>query len=108
MNTVFDLLLVMAWLVSVLASAYNAAYFLGYRSADGQRRLGAHVMAVVSIGTLMESLAFGLLSYWTTELDHRAVVIPWPASSGWLAARLVACLGTVLISLLILRQRLSR
>lgn len=108
MHSAFDVLNATAWLVSVLSSAYNAAYFLGYRHADGRRRLGAQVMAVVSLGTLMESLAFGLLSSWPMKLDQQALALPWPVSGGWLAARLLVCLGSVLISLLILRQRLSR
>lgn len=108
MKGAFDVLILGAWLVSVLSSAYNAAYFLSYRHANGRRRLGAQVMAVLSLGTLVESLAIGVLSYWPMELDQQALALPWPASGGWLAARLLMCLGTVLISLLILRQKLSR
>jgi len=92
------------YLVTALSSGFNACYFLGHRPSTRRRRIGAIVLAVVSIAIFIESTYFGLFSVysgqgWATEFFLNP--------GYWLAARLLLCLGSLLISALILRQLLS-
>lgn len=91
--------------VTALSSGFNTAYFWAYRSPQRGRRLAALVLAVVNLALLLESLyvvGWALLAgedWWRSFfLDPR-----W-----WLAARLLAALGALLISGLILRQIVRR
>ena len=53
--------------LTVAISAYNAIYFSRYRLRTGRRRLGAVVLAFISLAIAGGSVAFGLL---TTALSR--------------------------------------
>lgn len=80
----------------LVSSGFNAAYFWGYRSPEAGRRVGAVVMAFLSLATFLESL--------TLYLGH-----PWVPvySTSWLGARLLVALASLSISALILRRWLG-
>ncbi|MDO8691231.1 MAG: hypothetical protein Q7R39_14690 [Dehalococcoidia bacterium] len=82
----------------LISSGFNAVYFWGYRSPLAGRRLGAAVMAFVSLATFLESLAL--------YLSGR----PWAPvySTPWLGARLLVTLGSLSVTALILRRWLGR
>ncbi len=86
--------------VTALSSGFNALYFLGYCSPQRRRRVGAAVMAVVSLALFLDSLFSLSLGRWDPALA------PYPPPL--LVARLLLCFGSVLISLLIVRQWLSK
>ena len=85
-------------LVVLISSGFNAIYFWGYRSEVPGRRLGAAVMAFVSLATFLESLALYLAGQ------------PWAplCSLPWLVARALVTLASLSISALILRRWLER
>ncbi len=92
------------YLVTALSSAFNACYFFGYRSSTRRRRIGAIVLGVVSIGIFIESVFFGFFALfqgqqWAFEFFFN--------QSYWFAARLLICLGSLAISVLILRRLVS-
>ena len=103
MNDVLEAAMAIAWAVSVACSATNAVFFAAYRDERRRRRIGAAVMAVVSVAMLIEALAFGAV-----------VSVPESLAAGgsrwrlWLLARLLVCVGSMLITLLIARQRWLR
>jgi len=89
------------YFATAASSAFNACYFLGYRSPKRRRRIGAIVLAFVSLAIFIESLYFGFFALYQDE--------QWASDfflhpSYWLAARLLLCLGSLLISALILRH----
>ena len=89
------------YIVTILSSAFNACYFFGYRSSTRRRRIGALTLALLSVAIFIESMFFGL----STLLPGQQ----WDSgfftdSAYWLAARLLLCLGSLLVSILILRQ----
>src|SRR3990172_204518 len=86
--------------VTDLSSGFNALYFLGYRSLQNRRRVGAAIMAVVSLALFLDSFFTLALGRWDQALA------PYPPPL--LVGRLVLCLGSTLISLLIVRQWLSK
>lgn len=95
------LLILGHYLVVTASSGFNAWYFGAFRSAGERHRLGAAVMAVVCVGTFLESLYVGL--FWA------AGGVPWSEEvwwgiGWWLVARGFVSLGSLLISLLILRR----
>ena len=47
--------------LTVAISSYNAIFFMRYRLRTGRRRLGAVVLAFISLAIAGESVAFGLL-----------------------------------------------
>ncbi len=47
--------------LTVAISSYNAIFFMRYRLRTGRRRLGAIVLAFISLAIAGESVAFGLL-----------------------------------------------
>jgi hypothetical protein len=85
------------YLITLLSSGFNALYFWLYRTPDRGRRLGAVVMALVSLATFSEALALSLAGR------------PWApiASLPWLGARLLVALASLTVSLLILRRWLG-
>lgn len=92
------------YFATAVSSAFNACYFLGYRSPKTRRRIGAIVLGVVGVAIFIESLYFGTFSFYQGR--------EWATSfflnpSYWLGARLLLCLGSLLISALILRRLVS-
>lgn len=89
------------YIVTVLSSGFNACYFFGYRSSTRRRRIGAVVLAVFSVAIFFESLYFGLFSFYQGQEWANAFFLD---PTHWLIARLLLCLGSLLVSILILRQ----
>ena len=87
--------------IGLLCSGFNALFFLHYRSTRRRRQVGARVLAVLSLGLLLESLYFLV---WTSSA---ALAMP-SGPNDLLAVRLPASLGSSLITILILRQLLAR
>lgn len=87
---------------TALSAAFNAGYFATYRAGAPRRRVGAMVLALVSLGLLVERAYFGL------ALLLQGYPGPLSLEAGpWLLAGLLAGLSSLLISFLILRQALS-
>ena len=95
-------------MTTALCGGFNCLYFLLYALREPEvlrRRIGAAALALVNGGALVESLYLlalyiSLRSGWRGQADLFA---PGP----WLLARALPFLGTLLVSLLILR-RLTR
>ena len=92
------------YFATAISSAFNACYFFGYRSSKARRRIGAIVLALVSLAIFIESLYFGTFSLYQ---GHEWATSFFLNPSYWLGARLLLCLGSLLISALILRQLVS-
>jgi len=84
--------------VALLSSGFNAVYFWGYRSPLAGRRLGAAVMAFLSLATFLESLTLSLAGRSSAPLH----------SAPWLGARLLVALASLSVTALILRRWLGR
>jgi hypothetical protein len=103
-NSLGDALAVAQDLTTALCGGFNALYFLSYllgRQETLSRRVGAAALALVNAGALAESLYFSAL-YTTYRLGWRGetpLLSPFP----WLLARSLPFLGTLLVSLLVLR-----
>jgi len=82
------------YVVTAVSSAFNACYFLGYRSSMRRRRIGAMVLALVSLAIFIESFYFGFSALFQEQQE----------SILWLATRLLVCLSSLAISVLILRR----
>lgn len=93
------------YIVTALSSGFNACYFFGYRSSTMRRRIGAVVLALVSVAISFESLYFGLFSFYQGQEWVNAFFLD---PTHWLIARLLLCLGSLLVSILILRQLLAK
>lgn len=104
MNDVMGIAMAIAWVVSVACSATNAVFFASYRDERRRRRIGAAVMAVVSFAILVEGLAFGAVA----SVPDGLLAASGSRWQMWLLARLLVCLGSVLVTLLIMRQRWLR
>lgn len=92
------------YFAAALSSGFNACYFFGHRPSARRRRIGAIVLGVVSLAIFIESTYFGLFSLYSGQ----EWAISFFLNPGyWLAARLLLCLGSLLISALILRQLLA-
>lgn len=89
------------YIVTALSSGFNACYFFRYRSPTRRRRIGAAVLAVFSVAIFIESLYFGLFSFYLRQEWANAFFLD---PTHWLAAKLLLCLGSLLVSVLILRQ----
>ncbi|MBI4297988.1 MAG: hypothetical protein HY676_05595 [Chloroflexi bacterium] len=98
MQALLDTLVLAQYGATALSAAFNTWYFATYRTREGRRRVGAAVMAVVSLALAVESVAVGWLLYPR-------------ASDGflWLTSGTLALAGSLLIStLIILRRRSGR
>ena len=82
------------YVVTALSGAFNACYFLGYRSSTRRRRIGAIVLALVSLGMFVESFYFGFSGLFQEQQE----------SVLWLGTRLLICLSSLAISVLIARR----
>jgi hypothetical protein len=99
-----DALAVAQDLTTALCGGFNALYFLLYllrRQETLSRRVGAAALALVNAGALAESLYFSAL-YTTYRLGWRAQM-PFLSPLPWLLARSLPFLGTLFVSLLVLR-----
>ena len=105
---VIDRLILTQYIVTALSSGFNAVYFSGYRSPLRRRRIGALALALLSGALLIESLSFTCLcfSYIYNGKEFSSVLLLNPAL--FLGARLLLCLGSLVVSALILRHLLSR
>ena len=100
-----DTLVIGQYVLTALSSGFNFLYFLGYRSAKKTRRVGATVLALVSLALFGESLYFSLFAFFQGR--------EWPISfflepQTWLALRLLFPLSSLFISVLILRKLAMR
>lgn len=101
-----DALVVAQDLATALCAGFNALYFLSYLRRPQEspsRRVGAAALALVNAGALTESL-FLMAIYTSARLGwwaEASLLAPGP----WLLARSLPFLGTLLVSLLILRAR---
>lgn len=98
MSLISEATLVLQYLVTALSGAFNAVYFLRYRSPIWRRRIGALALALISLALMSESLYLALS--WT----HGGNGVLAFAPTYWLAAGLLACLGSLLITGLIVRK----
>lgn len=89
------------YMLTALSSGFNAVYFFGYRSPTRRRRIGALTLALLSVAILIESIYFGFFALFPGQQWARGFFLD---SSYWLAVRLLLCLGSLMISLLILRR----
>lgn len=89
------------YIVTTLSSAFNACYFLGYRSSIRRRRIGALTLALLSVAIFIESFYFGFFALFQRQQWADGFSVD---PGYWLAARLLICLGSLLVSILILRQ----
>jgi hypothetical protein len=99
-----DALAVAQDLTTALCGGFNALYFLLYllrRQETLPRRVGAAALALVNGGALVESLYLSTL-YTTYHLGWRGEM-PFLSPLPWLLARSLPFLGTLLVSLLVLR-----
>ena len=92
-------------MATATCAAINLAYFL-YRLSSPQpetpsRKLAAFVLALVSIGAMVESLFF---LAWTSGLGEEPVL----ASARWALVRALPFAGMAGMSALVLRRVLSR
>jgi hypothetical protein len=106
---VIDRLILTQYIVTAVSSGFNAAYFSGYRSPLRRRRVGALVLALLSVAILTESIYFTCfsLSYiYNNGNEFLAGLLLTPVP--FLVVRLLLCLGSLLVSVLILRHLLNR
>ncbi len=105
---VIDQIILTQHIVTALSSGFNAVYFSTYRAPLRRRRIGALALALLSLAILIESLYFTCfsLSYIYNEKEFLSVLLLNPGL--WLGVRLLLCLGSLLVSALILRHLLDR
>jgi hypothetical protein len=105
---VIDLLILTQYIVTALSSGFNAAYFSGYRSPLRRRRIGALALALLSVAILIESIYFTCFSlfYIYNGKEFLSSLLLNPGLL--LGVRLLLCLGSLLISVIILRHLLNR
>jgi len=99
-----DALTVAQDITTALCGGFNALYFLLYllrRQETLPRRVGAAALALVNVGALVESLYLSTL-YTTYHLGWRGET-PFLSPFPWLLARSLPFLGTLFVSLLVLR-----
>jgi len=94
-------LVIAQYLLTAVSSGFNAGYFFTYRSDERKHRVGATVLAILSLAIFIESSYFGAFALFQGE--------PWAyrfflAPEHWFPAHLLLCLSSLLITILILRQ----
>lgn len=100
-----DGLVIAQYALTALSSGFNAGYFLIYRSNERKHQVGAAVLALLSSALFIESCYFGIFALLQGEV--------WAYSfffepSHWFLARVFLCLGSVLITILILRRLIQK
>ena len=105
---VIDQIILTQYLVTALSSGFNAVYFSSYRAPLRRRRIGALALALLSVAILIESIYFTCfsLSYIYNGKEFLSGLLLNPGL--WLGVRLLLCLGSLLVSALILRHLLNR
>ncbi|MCZ6615496.1 MAG: hypothetical protein O6920_06930 [Chloroflexi bacterium] len=86
--------------LTVAISAYNAIFFIRYRLRTGRRRLGAVVLAFISLAIAGESIASGLLPW---LLEGTSVT-----AAGRHVAASLSLAVSMTIAALILRQKMRK
>jgi hypothetical protein len=94
--------LVMAqYALTAVSSGFNAGYFLTYRSHGRKHRVGAAVLAILSLAILIESSYFGAFALFRGDVwAYRFFLEP----EHWFQAHIFLCLSSLLITILIRRQ----
>lgn len=95
------------YIVTALSSGFNAGYFASYRTPVRRRRIGALTLALLSGAILTESLYFTCFALFETFETFQGQ--EWASDlffdPGYLlGVRLPVCLGSLLMSILILRH----
>ncbi len=94
-------LVIAQYLLTAASSGFNAGYFLTYRSDESKHRVGAAVLAILSLAVFIESSYFGAFALFQGEVwAYRFFLAP----EHWFLAHLFLCLSSLLITILILRQ----
>ena len=94
-------------ILTALSSGFNAFYFLRYRTAVRRRRVGALTLALLSGAISSESLYFACPAFSGISQGQG-----WASSFAldpvyWLGVRLTVCLGSLMVSVLILRHLMA-
>ena len=98
------------YIVTALSSGFNAGYFASYRTPVRRRRIGALTLALLSGAIFTESLYFTCFAFFETfETFEIFQGQEWASDlffdPGYLlGVRLPVCLGSLLMSILILRH----
>ena len=95
------------YIVTALSSGFNAGYFASYRTPVRRRRIGALTLALLSGAIFTESLYFTCFAFFETFKIFQGQ--EWAGDlfvdPGYLlGVRLPMCLGSLLLSILILRH----
>jgi len=94
-------------ILTALSSGFNAVYFLRYRTAVRRRRIGALTLALLSGATSSESLYFACLAF-SKIFQGQGWASGFALDPGyWLGVRLPVCLGSLLVTVLILRHLMA-
>ncbi len=105
---VIDQIIITQYIVTALSSGFNAVYFSGYRSPLRRRRIGALALALLSVAILIESLYFTCFSLFYIYNGNEFLSSLLLNPGLLLGVRLLLCLGSLLMSVLILRHLLNR
>jgi hypothetical protein len=98
-------LVIAQYAITAISSAFNASYFMRYRSSEARRRIGSKVLAILSLAIFAESIYFGLFALF----QGRSWGYDFFLQPGhWFMARLLLCIASVVITVLILRQLRKR
>ena len=91
---VIDRLILTQYIITALSSGFNAVYFSGYRSPLRKRRIGALVLALLSVAILIESIYFTCFSLSYIYNNEKEFLAGLLLNLGlFLVARLLLCLG---------------
>jgi len=93
------------YIITILSSGLNAVYFFGYRSPTRRRRIAALTLALLSVAIFIESAYFGFFALFQEQQWASGFFLD---PGYWLAARLLICLGSLLVSILILRRLVAK
>ncbi len=90
--------------LTTLSSGFNIIYLFGYRTEVARRRVGALVLSLVSLATFVQSLYFSLSFLFRGVVSVERLLLD---ARHWFIIGLLAMLGSLAISALILRQLTS-
>jgi hypothetical protein len=88
--------------VAAVASAFNAIVFGQYPAKLPRHRLGARVLALLSVAIFVESVGFGALVFAEAVSGARS---PFLDPRQWLAAHFLLCLAALALAALTLGRR---